>query len=175
MSMDDTDPNTELANFLAHSLELESEAQQRYDELAESMASHRNQPVADFFRRMATEAEHHQQEVSELAAGMTLPGLKAWEFEWPEAEAPETSSYEALHYRMSLVEAMQLALANERAAEQYYRGFATATDDVPTIAAATRFADEERGHAAELERLIAALPEQGTHHREEDDEPHMPE
>lgn len=175
MSMEATEANPELANFLAHSLELESEAQQRYDELAESMAAHRNQPVAEFFRRMAAEAEHHQQEVIELAAGMVLPRLKAWEFDWPEAEAPETSSYEALHYRMSLLEAMQLALANERAAEQYYRGFARASDDAATVAAATRFADEELGHAAQLERMIAGLPEQGRHQREEDDDPHMPE
>lgn len=173
--MTTADLNPELANFLAHSLELESEAQQRYAELAESMAGHRNQAVAEFFQRMATEAEHHQQEVIELAAGMMLPQLKAWEFEWPEAEAPETSSYEALHYRMSLLEAMQLALANERAAEQYYRGFSKGSDDALTVEAATRFADEEQGHAAELERMIAALPEQGAHQRVEDDEPHMPE
>ena len=173
--MTTADLNPELANFLAHSLELESEAQQRYAELAESMAGHRNHAVAEFFQRMATEAEHHQQEVIELAAGRVLPQLKAWEFEWPEAEAPETSSYEALHYRMSLLEAMQLALANERAAEQYYRSFSKGSDDAPTVEAATRFADEERGHAAELERMIAALPEQGAHQRVEDDEPHMPE
>ncbi|MEE4144004.1 MAG: ferritin family protein [Halieaceae bacterium] len=173
--MTSADPNPELANFLAHSLELEAEAQQRYGELAASMASHRNQPVAEFFRRMATEAEHHQQEVVELAAGMVLPQLKAWEFDWPGAEAPETSSYETLHYRMSLREAMALALANERAAEQYYRSFASDSDDPATVAAATRFADEERGHAAALGRLIAALPEQAVYHREEDDEPHMPE
>ena len=173
--MTNTDSTAELANFLAHSLELESEARQRYDELAESMAGHRNLPVAEFFRRMATEAEHHLQEVAELAGDTILPELKAWEFDWPEAEAPETSSYEALHYRMGLFEAMQLALGNERAAERYYRDFASASDDATTVATATRFADEELGHAAELERMMAPLPRQAAQLREEDDEPHMPE
>ena len=164
-----------LANFLAHSLELESEAQQRYGELAESMAGHRNLPVADFFRRMATEAKHHLQEVTELAVGMALPELKAWEFDWPEAEAPETFSYEALHYRMSLHQAIQLALENERAAERYYRHFANSSDDPGTARVASGFADEELQHAAELERMMADLPEQAALLREEDDEPHMPE
>ena len=106
---------------------------------------------------------------------MTLPQLKAWEFDWPDAEPPETASYEALHYRMSLRQAMQLALANEHAAERYYREFANRTGDAGTAAVANRFADEESGNAAELERMIAALPASGLHLREEDDEPHMPE
>jgi rubrerythrin len=167
--------NSNLADFLAHSLELESEARDRYAEMAESMAGHRNLPVADFFRRMAAEAEHHLQEVAELSADLTLPTLNAWEFDWPDAEPPETTSYEALHYRMSLRQAMTLALANEHAAERYYRQFASTSADAQTTAVATRFADEELGHAAELERLIADLPENGAHLREEDDDPHMPE
>ena len=167
--------NSELANFLAHSLELESEARERYAELADSMDAHHNRPVAEFFRRMAGEAEHHLQEVAELAGPMTLPSLKAWEFDWPDAEPPETASYEALHYRMSLRQAMTLALANEHAAERYYREFAQRSADAGTAAVATRFADEERGHAAQLERMIADLPVTSEHLLEEDDEPHMPE
>ncbi|MGL4566745.1 MAG: hypothetical protein ACRCVD_15730 [Halioglobus sp.] len=41
--------------------------------------------------------------------------------------------------------------------------------------AATRFADEELDHAAQLERMNAALPENRLDLREEDDEPHLPE
>ena len=63
--------------------------------------------------------------------------LKAWEFDWPDAESPETTSYEALHYRMSLHEAMHLALQNERAAQRYYRQFAgDSSDEQPTRLAA---------------------------------------
>jgi len=175
MTMAATATDSELANFLAHSLELESEARERYAELAESMGVHHNRPVADFFRRMAAEAEHHLQEVAQLAGDMTLPALKAWEFDWPDAEPPETASYEALHYRMSLRQAMTLALANEHAAQRYYREFANHSGHAGTAAVATRFADEELGHAAQLERMIAALPETGHDPREEDDEPHMPE
>jgi rubrerythrin len=164
-----------LADFLAHSLELESEAQARYEELAEAMAAHHNLPVANFFRRMAAESERHQQEVAELAAGVALPELHAWDFDWPDAEPPETVSYEALHYRMNLHQAMQLALANEYSAQRYYRRFADTSDDAPTAALAARFADEEQGHAEELERLLAALPAEASEARDDDDDPHMPE
>lgn len=167
--------NQQLAEFLAHSLELESEARDRYEELAESMETHHNKDVAAFFRRMVAEASHHLEEVAELSEGLELPDLKAWDFDWPEAEPPETASYEAVHYRMSLREAMTLALANERAAEQFYRNAAESSSDSDTAGTALEFANEERSHAEELEGMLAAIPENGTHLREEDDEPHMPE
>jgi len=167
--------NPQLAQFLAHSLELESEAQERYLELAESMAAHHNREVAEFFRRMAREADLHLGEVSRLAAGLELPSLHAWDFNWPGAEPPETASYEAVHYRMSLRQAVQLALAIERAAEKYYRQVANDSSDGETAGLAAEFADEELSHAAELLAILEKLPENGAYLRDEDDEPHMPE
>ncbi|MEH6581434.1 MAG: ferritin family protein [Halioglobus sp.] len=167
--------NIELAEFLAHSLELESEARDRYEELADTMTIHHNGQVAQFFLNMALEARHHLEEVADLAKGITLPELKAWEFNWPEAEPPETASYEAMHYRMSLHEAITLALENEYAAEQYYRQIANTSGNADTAKIAGQFADEERSHAAKLESMLQNIPENGVHQREEDDEPHMPE
>ena len=167
--------NPALAEFLAHSLALESEALQRYDELAGVMASHHNQPVTAFFRDMAEEAARHLEEVEAIAGAIELPELEAWDFDWPDPEPPETASYEALHYRMSLEQAMALALENERAAERYYRSVADANSDSETVRVAARFADEEAQHAAALEARIAALPQTPAHQREDDDDPHMPQ
>lgn len=167
--------NLKLEEFLAHSVELESEAQERYLELADTMAAHHNREVADFFRRMAMEASNHLREVSGLASGLTLPPLKPWEFSWPGEEPPETASYEALHYRMSLRQAIELALANERAAEAFYRSVANSSEDAETARVATGFADEELEHAAALEKLLASLPANGSFTRLEDDDPVMPE
>ena len=65
--------NSELAEFLAHSVELEAEARERYQELAEAMAVHHNSEVAEFFRRMATEASDHLAEVERIVGGAVLP------------------------------------------------------------------------------------------------------
>ncbi len=167
--------STELEIFLAHSVELESEARDRYEELAEAMSSHNNSQVAQFFRRMAQEASQHLAEVQELAEGRGLPRIDPWDFNWPAAEPPETASYEALHYRMSLREAMELALANEYAAERYYRLASTTSEDPETRRIAAVFADEESSHAKELERMLQGQPATSEHRREEDDEPTMPE
>tara|TARA_R110002110_G_scaffold205066_1_gene416696 strand:- start:90513 stop:91028 length:516 start_codon:yes stop_codon:yes gene_type:complete len=170
--------NIALANFLAHSVELESEARQRYQELSEMLAQHHNVEVAEFFARMAHEASEHLAEVQALAQGHTLPRLHAWEFDWPEPEAPESASYEALHYRMSLMQAVDLALHNERAARDYYAGYAQRaeqTDDAETAAVAQHFAAEEQSHAEQLEALLQTLQPESPYAALEDDEPHMPE
>ncbi len=161
--------------FLAHSLEVETEAGERYGELADAMAEHNNPQVAAFFHRMANEAALHRAEVAELAEGAPLPRIAPWEFEWPEAEPPETASYEALHYRMGLREAMQLALQNENSARAWYLSMAEGSEDPQTVATALRFAEEEAGHAAALERMLAELPQEPQLRRQEDDEPNMPE
>ena len=81
--------NKQLAQFLAHSVELESEARERYEELADAMAQHHNDAVAQFFMRMSGEASHHLAEVADLAKGMELPELKAWEFNCPRRSRPK--------------------------------------------------------------------------------------
>ncbi|MEP4149164.1 MAG: ferritin family protein [Halioglobus sp.] len=167
--------NQQLGDFLAHSVELESEARERYLELAQSMTEHHNTDVAEFFGRMAEESRLHLEEVAEIAEGMELPDLKAWEFDWPEEESPEAASYEAVHYRMSLRQAMLLALENERAAEKFYRSFADSSSDEKTRRLAAQFSAEEASHAAQLVKLLGKLPADGEHHLEEDDDPHMPE
>jgi rubrerythrin len=167
--------NKQLADFLAHSVELESEARERYLELADSLAVHHNWSVAEFFQRMAHEAELHLAEVSQLATGMQLPQLKAWEFQWPDEEAPESASYEAVHYRMSLRQAITLALANERAAERYYRQVADDSSDPETARIAGQFADEETQHAEALLQKLKQLPDNGPVLHLDDDPPHMPE
>jgi rubrerythrin len=170
-----TGDRRELLDFLAHSLELESEAEERYAELAGAMAAHNNREVAEFFQRMAREAGLHREEVAELARGEELPALAPWEFRWPEPEAPESASYEAVHYRMGLREAIALALANEREAHRYYQNVADTAADEETSAVASTFAAEELQHAAALERLLGETPPTPRFSREEDDEPTLPE
>ena len=167
--------NEQLGEFLAPSVELESEARERYLELSQAMAEHNNDAVAAFFGRMADESRLHLEEVAEIAEQHDLPELKAWEFDWPEEESPEAASYEAVHYRMTLRQAMLLALDNERAAEKFYRSFAESSDDEETRRLAAMFSAEEASHAAQLVKLLGKLPPDPEHPREEDDAPHMPE
>ena len=165
----------ELEKFLAHAIELESEALERYEELSGAMRAHHNKEVARFFARMVQESRLHCKVVTALAAELSLPDLKAWEFEWPGVQAPESSDYEAVHYRMGEREAVQLALANERAAQDFYEAWVESSEDERTRELAVQLAAEEADHARQLEELLETLAEAPKHQRQDDDEPHMPE
>ena len=164
----------ELLRFLAHAREMEAEAMTRYEELGEALQVHNNPEVAAFFLQMATESAKHLEEVEELIAGRDLPDIPPWEFDW-QADAPESASYEALHYRMDMREALLLALANERSAQAFYAGYAESANDAETVALARQFADEENDHAHRLEQRLSILPETSLHQREDDDAPQTPE
>ena len=84
-------------------------------------------------------------------------------------------SYEAPHYRMSLPEALRLALANERSAQAFYAGYAESSGDPETVALARGFAEEEADHARRLEQRIADTPSAEEFRHEDDDAPHVPE
>jgi rubrerythrin len=164
----------ELNRFLAHALELEEEAMTRYQELAEAMHAHNNLEVADFFAGMAEEAAKHLAEVRTHASGEALPELAAWEYDWS-MEAPESASYEAVHYRMDMRQAIELALANEREAGDFYSQVANAASDSDTAELAAGYAEEEAEHARRLEERLEALPPTPATQFEDDDPAHSPD
>lgn len=166
--------SAELLRFLAHAAELEAEAMTRYEEMAEVLQVHNNPEVAAFFAQMSTESARHLEEVRELAGGRTLPDIPAWEFDW-EQDAPESLSYEAAHYRMSMEDAMRLALTNERSAQAFYAGYAESCKDGETVALARRFAEEETEHARRLEERLKESGVAAELRYLDDDSPHMPE
>lgn len=149
-----------LALFLAHALQLESEAVERYRELTDAMDAHNQPEVANLFREMSGYAVMHRDEIATLAAEHGgLPKLLPWEFDWGgQAESPEAADWDEAHYLMTPFHALQAALACERQANRYYADVAAATQDPDVALLAAEFADEEASHAALLKKWLAAFP-----------------
>lgn len=145
--------------FLAHALRLEEDSAIRYDEMAEALAVHRKSEVARLFRKMAHYSRLHLAEAELRAAGLEIPRLKAWEYQWPGDDSPENAPAEDADYAMTDRDALVLALRGERGAYAFYSGVAAATTDATIKAAAEEFAAEEREHVALLEDLLANTPE----------------
>ncbi len=164
----------EFKHFLTHALELEGDAMTRFRELAETLRAHNNLEVAEFFESVAEEAARHLQEVRSDAAAIELPTLAAWEYDWP-AEPPESVSYESVHYRMDLRQALVLALASERAAQAFYAQVADSAKDAETARLAASYAAEEVEHIKRLEQRMAGLPPTSPSQFEDDDPAHSPE
>jgi rubrerythrin len=148
-----------VALFLAHSLALETEAGDRYEELADLMSVHNNPDVADLFARMSEFSRRHAASVATRAEPFQpLPKLKSWEYRWNAPEPPEVGDFSAANYLMTPFHALQFALANERRGWEYYNDMATGASDPEIRKLARHFADEEADHVKELEAWLTRVP-----------------
>ncbi|WP_448206423.1 ferritin-like domain-containing protein [Azospirillum sp. sgz302134] len=151
---------TNVGFFLAHALELEIEAADRYDELADSMEAHNNVEVAKLFRDLATYSKKHAEEVKGLAQEYgSLPKVAPWEFQWDATnESPEAAAFENAHYLMKPHHALKMALVSENQGAKYYESVAAETKDPEVARLAREFADEEAGHVALVRQWLERFP-----------------
>ncbi len=147
-----------VASFLAHALALETEAAERYAELADAMAVHNNPEIAAVFRQMAEFSQLHAQSVRRRTEGHDLPRLRSWEYRWSTPEPPEVGDVADTHYLMTPWHALRFALNNERRGHAFYAGRAEGAEDPEVGRLAAEFAAEEGEHVATLERWLARVP-----------------
>ena len=97
---------------------IEDEAKERYEELAHQMEMHHDAEVAKFFHFMAKNEAKHGEELAERRKRLfpNLPQRVDRSMLW-DVEAP---GYESVHAFMSLKEALEVALAAEIHAFNYF-------------------------------------------------------
>ncbi len=144
--------------FLAHAIALEQESAERFDELADALQVHHNGEVVELFRKMAHYSRLHLAEARDAAKGMDLPHYAPWQFEWPDAESPETIEVDEVHYKMTPHHALNAALISERRGEAFYRGITENVEDEEVVRLAAEFAEEEAGHVKLLEDWLGKYP-----------------
>lgn len=143
-------PINSLGVLLAHALAMETDAADRYGELADQMEMHRKADVATIFRRLESAEKKHLAELEELCAEMDLPHIAPWDFKWG-GESPEAIAVDRVSYQMSVKGAVLLALHHEKLAYGFYSRVAAQTSDSEVKRLARQFADEEMQHVAWLE------------------------
>ncbi len=141
--------------LLAHALAMETEAAERYGELADQMETHRKTAVATIFRRLEKAEQKHLDELTRMCAGMTLPHYAPWDFKWSSNESPEAVDIGQVSYHLTVQGAVLLALKHERQALDFYAGVAERTHDAEVRRLASEFADEEKEHVGWLEGWLA--------------------
>ncbi|MGB0748142.1 MAG: ferritin-like domain-containing protein [Magnetospiraceae bacterium] len=164
-----------IEELLAHSLTLETEAAEHYDEIAHNMAVHNNQDVAEVFTKLASYARLHAAEMETLAEGKALPVIKPWDFKWPQDASPESVDDMGLHYLMTPHQALTVARKVEYAAMQFYGSVAETSPDPEVRKLALEFSEEEKGHVALLDEWIVHYPPPEDGWDEDPDPAHMPE
>jgi Rubrerythrin len=144
-----------LLELYAHALVIEREAFKRFIELERFMRDAGLDCIAEEFERIGKEEQEQYEALAIGTAERELPPLVGWEYAWhylgPQADkvvAPKNAR-----------EALSLALATERRAQNFYIDVAEhAADDAVCAFAAEMAADEQR-HVQRLEQLLAREPE----------------
>lgn len=144
--------------LLAYSLAMETEAVERYNDLADQMEMHHNYEVADLFRKLAKIEGLHIDNVSKASAGKQLPNLLAWEYEWEDGESPEGGSMGEAHYLMQPWHAIELAMHGEQRAVAFFRHVAESTKDENVLKMALELAAEEEEHVDLLQKWQERFP-----------------
>jgi len=140
--------------LLAHALAMETEAAERYGELAVQMEIHRKTAVATIFRRLEAAEKKHLAEITEMCRNVELPHYAPWDFKWTGAESPEAIDTGRVHYQLSVREAILLAYEHERKAAEFYAGVAESAQAPEVKEMARQFAAEEQEHIGWLEAWL---------------------
>ncbi|HZQ61247.1 MAG TPA: ferritin family protein [Casimicrobiaceae bacterium] len=159
-----------LDDFMAQAIAMEHEAALRYEELADTMETHNNVEVAQLFRRMAAIERKHAAELMSQMGWSAAPVAPGTIWERDGGEGPESVASDSVHYLMQPYHALQLALANEQRAVQFFADLAVSTDGVVRHAARTLEA-EEREHVALVKEWLARVPKPAEDWAEDPDPP----
>ncbi|QGM99314.1 ferritin-like domain-containing protein [Methylocystis parvus] len=143
-------------DFLAHAIQLESEAAMRFGQLADVMTTNGNAQVGKLFRRLSDYSRLHLSDARARSGFRELPELRPEDFVWPDLESPESAAIWGADPFIGREEALTIALQAELAGLDYYQSVHDATDDPETKILAKEFVEEERDHVSELRKWIAA-------------------
>ena len=142
--------------FLAYAIKLESDAADRFGQLADAMDACGNREVGKLFRRLADYSRLHLADARARSGFRDIPDIKSEEFNWPDLESPETAAIWAADPFVGRDQALDIALDAETASQMYYQSVFQTTTDPEIRILAEEFAQEESEHVAELEKWLAA-------------------
>jgi rubrerythrin len=145
--------------FLTRAWAMEVEAVERYSTLADTMEQHNNPEVAELFRKLARIEQLHADAIEERDPSLQpQEALAARKPQWDESNGPETADPAELHYRMQPYHALQIALAGERRAHQFFIKAARAAKSAKVRKLALEMAAEEAEHVQLIEDWIGRTP-----------------
>lgn len=166
-----TTPPQTLEALMAQALTMEREAVARYTELAEMMETHNNTEVAELFRKMAEYEGHH---VDQILADMGWGADSVVPREpgaWASPESPESVPVDEMHYLMHPWHALQLALAAEQRAVDFFDALVRDAPSEAVRRAAEEMRAEEVEHVGLVKAWLAKVPQPGAEWAADPDPP----
>ena len=144
----------DVEEFLAHTIQLESESALRFGQLADAMTTVGNREVARLFRRLADYSLLHLGDARERAGFRTIPVIAESDYQWPDIESPEAAAIWVADPFIGREQALQVALNAEQAGLDFYADILQTTTDPEIQVLAKEFVAEESQHVAELKNWM---------------------
>lgn len=160
-----------MEELLAYALVVETEAAERYGELADQMTVHNNREVAALFRKLGDIERLHADDIRSKAEGYVLPKISPWEYRWSGAESPEALDPGEVHYLIKPHQAVKLALRHEQQAADFYAWVVRTSTNQEARGLAKEYEEEEKEHVRLLTEWLERYPEPD---RDWDDDPDPP-
>ena len=143
-----------LPELFSHALLIEREATKRFAELEKAMRDAGLDHLAEEFETIGREEREQFEALTVGTEGHELPEVPAWEFDsyfrGPQGWKPRKPR--------SAREALGLAIATERRAQNFYTDVAESSRNDALSAFAAEMAADETRHIQRLEQLLAREP-----------------
>lgn len=159
MSMSSSSPKiTDLNDLLAVAYQIEFDAVERYNLLADQMETHNNPELLKVFRDLARAEQIHSNEIRALAGGFDVAAHAKTVGKF-NGESPEEADLNDAHYMMTPWHALQLALAAEKRALAYFTSIVETAKEPKVKAMAAELVEEEIGHVNLVNKLLRRYPD----------------
>src|SRR3974390_1244582 len=149
---------TNLNDLLAIAYQIEIDAVERYNLLADQMETHNNPELAKVFRDLARAEGIHGAEIRRLAGDFDVAAHAQRIAKFERSESPEEADIGAAHYLMTPWHALQLSLAGEKRALSYFTSIVETAKDPKVKAMAAELVEEEAEHVNLVYRLLRGGP-----------------
>ncbi len=146
-----------LADLFAIAYQIEADAVERYGLLADQMETHNNPELVKVFRDLARAEGIHAEEIRRLAGDIDVVTHARRISQW-KGDSPEEADLSAAHYMMTPWHALQMALAGEKRALDFFKSIVETTKDAKIRKLAEEFVEEEAEHVNLVHKLLRKYP-----------------
>ena len=147
-----------LNDLLAVAYQIEIDAVDRYNLLADQMETHNNPELVKIFRDLARAEGIHGEEIRRLAGDFDVVAHAREIAKFQRSESPEEADLSSAHYLMTPWHALQLSLGGEKRALAYFTSIVETAKDPKVKAMAAELVEEEAEHVNLVNRLLLRYP-----------------
>jgi rubrerythrin len=147
-----------LNDLLAVAYQIEIDAVERYNLLADQMETHNNPELVKVFRDLARAEGIHGEEIRRLAGDFDVVTHARQIAKFERSESPEEAELSSAHYMMTPWHALRLSLDGEKRALAYFTSIVETAKDPKVKAMAAELVEEEAEHVSLVHRLLRRYP-----------------